>query len=210
MIFNVFLWTQCKARPESGTYKGCRIVHFITFTGLTGMTRKFELSSLIVKLYQLSILLQIQSISVEKEKVLPFKYSETLAWLLPYLLVYDSISKKLNLQKRKKVTPAEILWYVVTLRNHLSGLLSACMWYGFLKNNIFFIFSTAQIFQEDQPTVNDITTYNWKVDAENENLEAHRSVNATFAFFQNITITSAISWPKKDVDLNLGPIIHIR
>lgn len=66
-----------------------------------------------------------------------------------------------------------------------------------------------QTFENGEPTVNEISTYNWTVVNNAEHLEAYRNVNATFAVFQNMTIAPKISWAQKDVDFNLGPPIKL-
>ena len=68
----------------------------------------------------------------------------------------------------------------------------------------------AQKFEEGKPSTNDVTSYNWTVTSTSEQLDTNSSVNTTFAFFQNTTISPAISWAQKDIDVNLGPPIHIR
>ena len=68
----------------------------------------------------------------------------------------------------------------------------------------------AQTFEKGQQTINDVTTYNWTVVSRDEHLDTNNTFNATFAFFQNMTIAPTISWAQKDVDVNLGPPVKLR
>ena len=63
---------------------------------------------------------------------------------------------------------------------------------------------------EGKPTKNDVTVYNWTVTTTDQSVDANRTFNATFAFYQNMTITPYISWAQKDIDMKLGPPVQIR
>ena len=68
----------------------------------------------------------------------------------------------------------------------------------------------AQTYEKGQASINDVTAYNWTIDSTTEHLDTNSTTNSTFAFFQNLTISPAISWAQKDVDVNLGPPVKIR
>ncbi|KAH3802556.1 uncharacterized protein LOC127837090 [Dreissena polymorpha] len=67
----------------------------------------------------------------------------------------------------------------------------------------------SQSFVEGKPTKNDVTVYNWTVTTTDQRVDANRTFNATFAFYQNMTITPYISWAQKDIDMKLGPPVQI-
>lgn len=60
-----------------------------------------------------------------------------------------------------------------------------------------------------KPTENDVTVYNWSVTSSNQHVDTKHTMNATFSLYQNITITPAISWAQKDVDMKLSPPIQV-
>lgn len=66
-----------------------------------------------------------------------------------------------------------------------------------------------QKFEEGKQPQNDISVYNWTVTSLNQHVDTNHTMNVTFALFQNMTISPAISWALKDVDMNLGPPVRI-
>ncbi|XP_060568332.1 uncharacterized protein LOC132726934 [Ruditapes philippinarum] len=66
-----------------------------------------------------------------------------------------------------------------------------------------------QKFEEGKPSENDVSSYNWTVMTSSQHVDTNGTMNTTFAFFQNMTVFPALSWAMKDVDMNLGPPIHV-
>jgi len=75
---------------------------------------------------------------------------------------------------------------------------------------VFTCYLTAQRFKEGEPVQNDAAVYNWTVTTSGQHVDVNRTFNATYAFYQNVTVTPYISWAQKDIDMNLGPPVQIR
>lgn len=67
----------------------------------------------------------------------------------------------------------------------------------------------SQRFEEGKPSQNEASVYNWTVTSSNQHVDTNGTMNATFAVFQKMTVFPALSWAMKDVDMNLGPPIHV-
>lgn len=68
----------------------------------------------------------------------------------------------------------------------------------------------AQKYEPGKPSENDVAVYNWTVQSASQNVDTNHTMNTSYAFFQNMTISPAVSWAQKDVAMNLGPPLKVR